>query len=365
MAFELWCSIKAFLRLDVGISRNEVPDFEYLFKQAEGYIEEQDQKLKQIRRRLFEKDRQLTDSKEKIERLRRQQNEVAQTSKINPENIIWILGSPRTGSTWLGQMLSELSNHTVWKEPFFGVVLGFRNNLANRGYIFHDDFLLGEPHRAVWIKSMRRLFLEVGEAKFPNLLSTQYLVVKEPNGSLSAPLILEAFPESKLLFLTRDGRDVVASLLDAAKNYSWYGYDRYEASLADATMHGGSFVFPQHETNEQFVEQLARNFANNTNAVKRAYDRHHIGSKAIIQYEDLRENPLECIRKAYKDLRVELDETQLKKAIEEHSWASIPANKKGEGHFYRKARPGSWQEDLTKRQVEIVERVFRELLNCP
>ena len=48
---------------------------------------------------------------------------------------------------------------------------------------------------------MRRLFLDVGGAKFPNISPRHHLIIKEPNGSMSAPLILEAFPESKLIFL--------------------------------------------------------------------------------------------------------------------------------------------------------------------
>src|SRR5918994_2753928 len=173
-------------------------------------------------------------------RLPAQTRRLADHYRINPKNMVWILGSPRTGSTWLSEILGEPRGYALWKEPFFGVVLNLRNNLAHEGYINSKQFLLGEPYRDVWVGSMRRLFLDVGQAKFPNISPNHHLIIKEPNGSMSAPLILEAFPESKLVFLVRDSRDVVASLLDAAKEGSWYGYDKFEASVADAVLRGGS-----------------------------------------------------------------------------------------------------------------------------
>lgn len=278
--------------------------------------------------------------------------------RLNPENIIWILGSPRTGSTWLSRILRRLDDHILWDEPFYGVVLGFRENLANSGRVDRKDFILNEAYKDAWLRSLRDLFLGVCEARFPNLRPKHHLIVKEPNGSHSAPLIMEAFPESKLVFLTRDGRDVVASLLDAAKNGAWYGYANFEASITEAIMQNGRFLYPRHESEDAFVEQLARNYVNNIRAVERAYAAHPEGSKVMLRYEDLREDPFGRISATYRALGIETDTPRLKRAIEELSWENIPEDKKGEGKFSRKAKPGSWREDLFPRQVEIVERVI-------
>jgi hypothetical protein len=238
---EISRGLKAFLGLVVGVTRGQVPEL----------------------RSSGERPRKLAQNRTESGTSPRPEGAVPgrKVGQINPENIVWILGSPRTGSTWLGEILGEPRGHALWKEPFFGVVLGFRNNLANRGYVDSGQFVLGEPHRDVWIRSMRNLFLDVGRAKFPNISPRHYLLIKEPNGSLSAPLIMEAFPESKLVFLVRDPRDVVASLLDAAKKGSWYGYDRYEASV------------------DEFVEQLAKNYVANVSAVREAYEGHPEGGE--------------------------------------------------------------------------------------
>jgi hypothetical protein len=57
-----------------------------------------------------------------------------------------------------------------------------------------------------------------------------------------------------------------------------------------------------------------------------------------------------------------VNEGELVRAVEKHSWENIPAKKKGGGKFYRKATPGGWQEDLTPRQIEQVERITAPLL---
>jgi Sulfotransferase domain len=48
--------------------------------------------------------------------------------------------------------------------------------------------------------------------------------------------------------------------------------------------------------------------------------------------------------------------------VEKHSWEAIPETEKGEGKFYRKGTPGSWRDDLTPEQAQIVEDITAPLL---
>ncbi len=102
---------------------------------------EQLQKLPNLRRQVIDGNRQLEKLQEMVVRANLNG---AEPGNIRPENIIWIIGSPRTGSTWLSRMLGELENYEVWQEPFFGVILSFRDNIANQGWIGHRNFILGE-----------------------------------------------------------------------------------------------------------------------------------------------------------------------------------------------------------------------------
>src|SRR5215212_1028133 len=217
---------------------------------------EQLEKLPNLRRQVLDRNRQL----EKLQEMVVRSNlNGAEPRNIRPENIIWIIGSPRTGSTWLSRMLGELENYEVWQEPFFGVILSFRDNIANQGWIGHRNFILGERNKPIWLNYMRRMFLAVAEVWFTG---HGHLVVKEPNGSVGARLVLEAFPESKVIFLVRDPRDVIASQFDAE---------------------GGSFVFSQPASEEEFVESLSHDVVASVTAAQEAFDAHG-GPKMFLTY---------------------------------------------------------------------------------
>ena len=79
-------------------------------------------------------------------------------------------------------------------------------------------------------------------------------------------------------------------------------------------------------------------------------------------YEDLRADTLDVMRRIHHELGIEVDEAELARVVEAHAWENIPEEDKGEGKFYRKASPGSWREDLTPEQVQIVERITAPIL---
>jgi hypothetical protein len=94
---------------------------------------------------------------------------------------------------------------------------------------------------------------------------------------------------------------------------------------------------------------------------KEAYDAHQ-GRKALVRYEDLRADTLGEMRRLYASLGIPVEEEELAKAVQKHSWENIPEEEKGEGKFYRKAEPGGWREDLTPKQARVVERITAPLL---
>jgi hypothetical protein len=198
---------------------------------------------------------------------------------------------------------------------------------------------MGEPHRQVWLNSIRSFVLQGAEARYPNLTSGEHLVIKEPNGSVGAPLLLEATPESRLIFLIRDPRDVVASRLDAFRKDSWSAQDR---DLGSA------------EQLNAFTKDLAEDYFDVVSRVQRAYESHP-GEKTLVRYEDLREDTVGTLKRMYDVLKIAVDKNRLEAAVAKHAWEQVPEGNKGPGKFYRKAKPGSWEEDLSPEQIRIVE----------
>ncbi|MBD0356422.1 MAG: sulfotransferase [Rubrobacter sp.] len=267
---------------------------------------------------------------------------------IAPENMIWIFGTGRTGSTWLAAMMEEPEGHDVWFEPRVGTVFDPQRLQRHGG----KHFIFASQYKDVWLRSIRNFILDGANARFPELAGG-YLAVKEPGGSVGAGLIMEALPESGMVLLVRDPRDVVASWLDATRKGGWQTRRRGEDGRRAESL---------AETNPNaFVRRHADAYLQHVGSAKRAYDGHG-GRKVVVRYEDLRTDALGTMKRMYSALAVPVDETRLAQAVEKHSWENIPEEEKGQGKFYRKATPQAWREDLTRHQVKTVERITAPLL---
>ncbi len=278
----------------------------------------------------------------------------AEAGAVRPENIVWIFGSGRSGSTWLSTMMGNIEGHALWGEPWVGALFG---NYYYRGV--HErkhnaaHFIMGR-HRETWIGSIRNFILDGARAIFPALPQDGYLIIKEPNGSIGAPLLMEALPESRMILLARDPRDVVASAMDARSEGGW-NYKNNRSMYLEGRKKSSS------DDPDGFAEGRAKRYLEGMGKAKEAYDAHR-GRKVLIKYEELRADTLGTMKRMYSTLGVPVDEEELARVVEKHSWENIPEDKKGEGKFYRKASPGGWKDDLTPEQAEAVERVTAPLL---
>ncbi len=270
---------------------------------------------------------------------------------VRPENIVWIFGTGRSGSTWLGSMMESLDGCAMWNEPLIGNLFGNFHYFRVGGRKSGRQYILGEPYKETWLGPMRDLVLGGAAARFPELIGGGYLVIKEPNGSIGSPLLMEALPESRMIFLIRDPRDVVASSMDARSEGSWLS-ERREAQRHTSKPGRNPNAYARTRANS-YVQQIEK--------TRQAY-RAHGGHKVLVRYEDLRADTLGTMKRIYSALQMPVDESELARSVEKNSWENIPEEEKGEGKFHRKAKPGGWREDLTPEQAEIVEGVAGPLL---
>jgi hypothetical protein len=254
-------------------------------------------------------------------------------------------------------MMAQLKNQKRWNEPNIGRLFGFfySDRLENNPRAqSNPNFIMGEPYREVWLRSIRSFMLKGAAARYPELGEGQYLVVKEPDGAIGAPLMMEALPQSRMILLVRDPRDVIASFMDSRKEGGW-NYERNKNLYLE-----GKRV-PSDKAPVAFARQLAGSYLRGIGKAKEAYEAHQ-GYKVLVKYEELRSDTLGTMKRMYSTLGIEVAEEELERAVKKHSWENIPEEKKGEGKFYRKATPGGWREDLTPEQAKMVEDVTTPLL---
>jgi hypothetical protein len=278
----------------------------------------------------------------------------AETGRISPESLIWIFGSARTGSTWLGAMMADLKDHSWWHEPMVGYLFGHLYYERARARRENEHFILGGD-KTLWLGPVRRFVLDSASTRFPERLDKGYLVIKEPHGTLGAPILMEALPESRMILLVRDPRDVISSKMDAAREGSW-------AEEAQKRRGQKKKNTSADRRPDAFVKSQSKRYVQLINLAQQAYDAHE-GHKVLVRYEDLRAKPLETMRRIYASLEIPAEELELSRIVERHAWENIPDRKKGSGKFYRKGSPGGWANDLNPEHVEIVESITAPLLD--
>ena len=339
---ELAWGMKAFLNLEAGLTRGELPPRD---QNASGPPAAQTGELARVREQLEAREQEIAGLKQRLAAPR--------AGGVDPGNVVWIFCSNRSGSTWLSSMMGEIEDHEVWNEPLVGKLFGDLYYVGAAGHQKVKHYILGDYYRGSWLDSIQAFVLSEAGARFPTVAERGYLIIKEPNGSIGAPLLAEAMPASRVIFLLRDPRDVAASGLDAARKGSW----QYE-NAADRGWKREALADNQPDV---WVRRRAQNYVRHAGKAKDAYEAHK-GPKALVRYEELRDDTLGTMERLYSTLGIEIGGEDLVRAVEKHAWENIPEKEKGQGKFYRKATPGGWREDLTPDQVAIVEQVSAPLL---
>lgn len=118
---------------------------------------------------------------------------------------IFIIGAPRSGTSMLYAILRESSQlahwpgeaHEVWEADHHPALRNWDSNALGAGD--------ADPDTAARIR--RSFFLVTGAKK--------RLIDKTPRNALRLPFIDKVFPDARYVFLQRDGRDNVNSLINA------------------------------------------------------------------------------------------------------------------------------------------------------
>jgi len=267
--------------------------------------------------------------------------------KTLEKKIVWVFGSPRSGTTWLGTQLLSHKKNITWHEPYIGYHLGL---FKKSWYKNRKEYFFSEYHKNNWLPFLRKLIL----ARTFSLSQTleKNIIIKEPNGSNSADIIMECFPNSKLIFLQRDGRDVVDSLMDTHQANSW------SKQIPNLNRKPLETEIVKNEA----IKKYSENWKEITNIVWETFKKHKPEFCLLVKYEDLIKDTHSNLKKIYQFLDVNIENSELNEIIERHDFKNIPSDQKGSGKFYRSASPGAWKNNFTTKEQELMNSIMSETL---
>jgi len=279
------------------------------------------------------------------------------------DRLVWIFGSSRSGSTWLLRMLSDLGGVVPVDDPHLGHHLGVWRPIPLAWAISEElpelttlldlkaeesGYFFAERHRDSWWEPLRALIrarFEAQAEEIGDFAEAPTYVVKEP-GSHAAPLLAELFPASKLVFLLRDGRDVVDSWLAAYQDGSW-------------AISGGAFpVAPWGRL--ALTRWLSTVWVYRTHAVQRAFESRPPSRRMLIRYETLRERTAEVLEEICGMLGLEQED--LSRLAARHRFEQAPAEARGQRRELRAAKPGAWRENLSPAEQLAMHEVLGDTL---
>jgi len=277
-------------------------------------------------------------------------------------NLVLVLGAPRSGTSWLSTELLSHNNHTM-NEPqigrHLGFNIGFKDSLMPITELFYyePDYFFSFKYSKTWEYYLRKLILHRLHAQFEDL--NRKIIIKEPNGSIGANVLCRCLPNARIIVCLRDGRDVVDSRLDGVQPGGW-STRRPGKSRAELSKDKESSM-PQSQ--RLAVIKFQSNLWNLImKSIMSAYENHSEDRKLMIKYEELLSNTFQVLQKIYEFIQVQISEKELKDLIEKYDFNNIPDSIKGSGKFRRFAKVGLWKENLNHEEQILVNEIMGSFL---
>jgi len=301
---------------------------------------------------------EISESYDNIEKFEvpKLQELTSEEENILEKNTVWIFSPPRSGTTWLGSQLLVHPENAIWFEPWIGFHLGMlvgtegtigREHVFERVYDMQSSggrYFFSPHHKQNWMPALRKFILTREYSEVQTI--EKNVIIKEPVGSHSADIIMESMPNSKLIFLMRDGRDVLESRMDMHGKGTW----------------GNLKPIKTPQQREYLIKRYSYMWNKINERIERAYQNHNSNLRLIVKYEELKNNTLQELRKIYEFIGIKISDEELKNKIETHDFKKIPESQKGKGKFYRAASTGSWKDNFSQKEQNLMNSIMGETL---
>jgi hypothetical protein len=255
------------------------------------------------------------------------------------------------------QLFAEIPEIAVIDESYVPLHLVPIDHTAPEGEYFERGQRADDPHyffakrylpelrpemRSLIMRGLVRQLRELGQNPNP-----KWIVIKEPNGSHASDSVMSLFPESRLLFLVRDGRDVIDSLIDAMlARDSWW----QQSQVSDEPRIVSERL--------AFIRHHANLWLQRTVATQRAFAETPDSLRMQVGYEALLADTTSGFGRMLDWLGMQIEPDAVRAAVEKRAFSAIPPEQKGPGKRARSATPGQWRDRLRPGEIELIEKIM-------
>jgi hypothetical protein len=297
------------------------------------------------------------------------QEEVAEASQFFPMKKFFIFGHARSGTTLLTRLVRVHPDvHCNYQAHFFtrppllnslvsdaevGAWLTRRSNRWNRGRDLSPVVL-----RAVSDFIMERDARQAGKSIVGD---------KSPNSLLddrAVRLLHDVYPDARLVFIVRDGRDAALShrfqtFIDSTQHMGKEDFQIRDAYTRDA----GPFLRGERSLfTDKGIRRAAEGWRHNVTATCQAGQELFGEQFLTLRYEDMLERPWHELRRVWEHIGADVAapalETALRDEMAQNPDADWQQQKAGEiAQSMQKGKRGTWREVFTPRD----RRTFQEI----
>ncbi|MGB2985698.1 MAG: sulfotransferase [Phycisphaerae bacterium] len=259
---------------------------------------------------------------------------------------LFIVGAPRSGTTWLQMMIAAHPNvcstveQTIFRQYIAPWVEAYEREAAwmkREGYGHGLPFLWDEPDFCGFIR-------EFIERVYARILATNpeatHILDKHPDNCHHVDLIDRMVPGARFIHIIRDGRDVATSIMAASR----------EMNFGPPNIHGAATVW---KACLQGARQASK----------------FKGRYLEVRYEDLKASCFDVMKPVFEFCGLPTTDEQVAGIVRECEFQKLKErrasaagdNEAPEAH-YRKGKVGSWQEELSQYESYLFEKLAGALL---
>lgn len=256
---------------------------------------------------------------------------------IEKANPLFLIGPPRSGTTFLCKMLNAHLNILLTNETAVFLQLGENIRKSRKG--FTAGILYGKEYHKLWAEHVLenyRMLVETYYAKIAAKEKKKQLVYwgeKHPHLNWELPLLQDIYPDAVYVYVIRDPRDSSCSIAEMNK-----------IPVTKALENWKRFS----DCYESFVEKIPRERI------------------AICRYEDVVSDYAGVARSLFDDIAIDFTD-EVKDFIEKNKDrdAHLPSGliKKIIRQNYKKKSVGRWKKEMTRKEKKYSERLVGDFLH--